>query len=174
MATVTRSTILIISYANCFKISHTVLKISRKSLFAVYGCRSYSGKMVIVPTAHTLWPQYCRVRVLKQVAGLVLEFTSLSQRWRCNRCAMLRERVVVTVGRGAADQVCVCLLRVWGCCHFGNTTAHIAAITTAEKMFFCNMQLLQITDCHPCIRSSRWDRRNAIGLCVSLEWSVCV
>lgn len=40
----------------------------------------------------------------------------------------------------------VCVCRGWGCCHFGNATAHIAAITTAEKCFSatCNYYRLQI------------------------------
>lgn len=44
------------------------------------------------------------------------------------------------------DTVCVYVRRGWGCCHFGNATAHIAAITTAEKCFSatCNYYRLQI------------------------------
>lgn len=36
---------------------------------------------------------------------------------------------------GKVPMACVFVCRGWWCCHFGKATAHIAAITTAEKCF---------------------------------------
>lgn len=65
--------------------------------------------------------------------------------------------------------VCVCW--GWGCCHFGNATAHIAAITTAEKCFSatCNYYRLQIA-----VLASEALARKRETLCVCVWICVCV
>jgi len=70
--------------------------------------------------------------------------------------------------------VYVCVCQGWGCCHFGNATAHIAAITTAEKCFSatCNYYRLQIA----VLASEALARkgRNTARLCVWMWMCVCV
>lgn len=77
------------------------------------------------------------------------------------------------------DSPCVCLhvcvrernCRGWGCCHFGNTTAHIAAITTAEKCFSatCNYYRLQIA-----VLASEALARKGETLCICVHMCLCV
>ncbi len=67
--------------------------------------------------------------------------------------------------------VYVCVCRGWGCCHFGNATAHIAAITTAEKCFSatCNYYRLQIA-----VLASEALARKGETLCVCVCMWICV
>lgn len=72
--------------------------------------------------------------------------------------------------------VCVCVLSgVWGCCHFGNATAHIAAITTAEKCFSatCNYYRLQIAVLASEALTER-EETQFVSVCLQSGVRVCV
>lgn len=82
------------------------------------------------------------------------------------------EWVKILLGVCVCVYASVCVCWGWGCCHFGNATAHIAAITTAEKCFSatCNYYRLQIA----VLASEALARkRETLCVCVCMWTRVC-
>lgn len=115
-----------------------------------------------------LLPQVCCLPVGSSVFYSRLSTVSHPSRggWvygSCSRTQLAEARQSESASRGC---VCVCVLGV-GVLSLWQRRGTYCSNYHSGKMFFCNMQLLQITDCLPCIRRTHQREEETLG------WGAC-